>query len=97
MSKDDTDYYCFKAPKDGKYNITATIDNLRDYQAFHVDVLKGGKFVKGVDINYLEGSKKTGKIKLKKGQTIYIKVYSGVSSNIGFGAGGSVVYKLKVK
>ncbi len=97
MSKEDVDYYCFKAPKTGKYNITATIDNLRDYQVFQVDVLKGSKTVKSININYLEGSKKTGKISLKKGQKIYIKVSSPATTNIGFGAGGSVVYKLKVK
>lgn len=91
---EDTDYYVFKAPKTGKYKITATVSSAeRDVDDLDAEVWKGTKRLSRTSMRYGKGYKSLWKGKLKKGQKIYIK-FSGPKPLF---FNGDLMYKLKIK
>lgn len=87
LVKDDVDYWVFKAPKTGKYKVSAvSTEEIGGYYYFRA--YKGSKDYGGYYMRTGEGYNTVFKGKLKKGQKLYIKVHDGDNG---------YMYKLKVK
>lgn len=94
VSPKDDDWYVFKAPKKGKYQIALSVSSAPDSTYdFYAEIWKGSKILSKKTINYGDGYITVFSGKLKKGQKLYIKSYN----HNGIVYGGNLFYNLKVK